>query len=101
RADIATGTITRLTTRKGPDGNPTPSPDGRYIAYTGYDSTDATWKDSYLYVMNADGSSPRALTLQLDRSPSALEWDATNTGIYFLAQNEGSQNLYYAPLNGP
>jgi dipeptidyl aminopeptidase/acylaminoacyl peptidase len=101
RVDVATGTITRLTTRKGPDGNPTPSPDGRFIAYTGYDSTDATWQDSYLYVMNADGSGSRALTLQLDRSPSELTWDATNTGIYFQAQNEGSQDLYYAPLNGP
>jgi Tol biopolymer transport system component len=42
RAEVATGAIRQLTTRRGPDGNPVPSPDGRHIAYTGYDSTDAT-----------------------------------------------------------
>ena len=46
RADLATGEITVLTRRKGPDNNPVPSPDGKLIAYTGYDSTDATWKDA-------------------------------------------------------
>jgi dipeptidyl aminopeptidase/acylaminoacyl peptidase len=71
------------------------------IAYTGYDSTDATWKDAILYVMNADGSNPRALTASLDRSPSELTWSAdTKGGIYFVAQNEGAQNLYHATLTG-
>jgi dipeptidyl aminopeptidase/acylaminoacyl peptidase len=100
RADVASGEIVRLTTRKGPDGNPTPSPDGRFIAYTGYDSTDATWQDSYLYVMQADGSAARNLTLALDRSPSELTWAADGSGIYFLAENEGARNLYFAPLSG-
>ncbi|MCE9602624.1 MAG: S9 family peptidase [Gemmatimonadetes bacterium] len=101
RVQVATGTITRLTTRNGPDGNPVPSPDGRYIAYTGYDSTDATWQDAALYVMNADGSEPRALTVSLDRSPSELMWDAQSKGVYFLAENAGSRQLYYAPRSGP
>ena len=101
RVQVATGTITRLTTRNGPDGNPVPSPDGKLIAYTGYDSTDATWQDAALYVMNADGSEPRALTASLDRSPSELMWDAQSKGIYFLAENAGSRHLYYAPRSGP
>ncbi len=100
RVDVASGAITRLTARKGPDGNPTPSPDGRFIAYTGYDSTDATWQDAALYVMNADGSNARILTPALDRSPSGLTWDASNAGIYFLADNEGARNLHYVSLNG-
>jgi dipeptidyl aminopeptidase/acylaminoacyl peptidase len=100
RADVATGEITRLTTRKGPDGSPTPSRDGRFIAYTGYDSTNATWQDSYLYVMNADGSNPRVLTKELDRSPSGLVWDQAGSGIYFLAENEGARNLYHVTLAG-
>jgi Tol biopolymer transport system component len=59
-ADLASGAITELTHRKGPDGSPAPSPDGKKIAYVGYDSTDATWKDALLYVMDADGSNARA-----------------------------------------
>lgn len=100
RVQVATGAVTRLTTRNGPDGNPVPSPDGKLIAYTGYDSTDATWQDAALYVMNADGSQPRALTASLDRSPSELMWDAQSKGVYFLAEDQGSRHLYYAPLVG-
>ena len=100
RADVASGTITKLTKRRGPDANPTPSPDGRLIAYTGNDSTDATWQDQSLYVMNADGTSPRNLTASLDRSPGSLTWATDGTGIYFTAQNQGSSNLYFVTLTG-
>ena len=34
---IATGELTKLTDRYGPDGNPRVSPDGKTIAYTGGD----------------------------------------------------------------
>jgi len=37
--DVATGDVAQLTHRKGPDNQPTPSPDGKLIAYTGFDST--------------------------------------------------------------
>jgi len=98
--DAASGAVTQLTTRKGPDNNPVPSPDGRYIAYAGYDSTDATWKDAILYVMNADGSNPRALTEKLDRAPSGMMWSPDGSGIYFTAENEGARNLYFSSLTG-
>jgi len=100
RADVGSGRITQLTNRKGPDNNPMPSPDGRLVAYTGFDSTDATWKDSRLYVMNADGSGVRNLTEQLDRTPTEIFWAPDGSGVYFVAENEGARNLYFAPLNG-
>ena len=100
RVDVATGAITQLTTRRGPDSNPTPSPDGRLIAYSGYDTTSATWQDAALYVMNADGSNPRALTAALDRSPADLTWAADGRSVYFTVQSEGSSNLYVASLSG-
>lgn len=98
--DIATGAIRQLTTRSGPDGNPAVSPNGRMIAYTGYDMTTDTWVDSRLYVMNIDGSDPRVLTESLDRSPRSLEWASDNSGIYFTVQDRGSQNLYFASTRG-
>ncbi|WP_353266777.1 S9 family peptidase [Gemmatimonas sp.] len=100
RADAATGDITQLTRRNGPDNNPLPSPDGKLIAYTGYDSTDATWKDAIMYVMDADGRNPRALTEKLDRSPSGMFWAPDATGLYFNVENEGSRNLYFVSLKG-
>jgi dipeptidyl aminopeptidase/acylaminoacyl peptidase len=98
--DVASGAIKQLTTRNGPDGQPTPSPDGKLIAYTGYDFTDDSWRDQQLYVMNADGSNPRSLTPSLDRSPQGLIWAPDGSGIYFNVENEGSRNLSFVSLKG-
>ncbi|MGH7459769.1 MAG: S9 family peptidase [Longimicrobiales bacterium] len=98
--DVASGKVTQLTTRKGPDGQPAISPDGKMIAYTGYDYTDDTYRDSKLYVMGIDGSNPRVLTESLDRTPQGLTWAQDGTGIYFNVQSEGSQNLQFATLKG-
>jgi len=100
KVDIATGAVAALTTRKGPDNNPVPSPDGRMIAYSGYDSTDATWKDATLYVMDADGRNARPLTEKLDRAPSGMMWSPDGSGVYFNVENEGSRNLYFVSLKG-
>lgn len=94
-------TVRQLTTRKGPDANPTVSPDGRWIAYTGFDSTDATWTDSRLYVMTAAGTGHRVLTASLDRSPQNLAWAHDNSGVWFTVDDQGTRNLWFAPLSGP
>ena len=98
--DVASGTIKQLTTRNGPDGQPTPSHDGKFIAYTGYDYNEDTYRDQQLYVMNADGSSPRSLTSTFDRSPQGLMWATDNSGVYFNVDNEGSRNLHFVSLRG-
>jgi dipeptidyl aminopeptidase/acylaminoacyl peptidase len=98
--DIASGNVRQLTSRAGPDRDPVPSPDGKYIAYTGYDETTDDYVESTLYVMNADGSNPRALTARLDRTPRSLMWTRDGGRILFTAQSEGAQNLYVAQVNG-
>lgn len=96
--DVAEGTIRQLTHRKGPDGNPVISPDGKRVVYSGYDYSRDTWVDRKLYLMNIDGSSPRLVSGDWDRSPSNVEWAADGSGVYFTAQNQGAQNLYFLPL---
>lgn len=97
---VSTGAIAQLTKRKGPDGGPKVSPDGKRVAYTGYDWTKDTWIDSKVYVMNIDGSNPRLVSGTWDRSPQNLQWHADGSGVYFTAQDQGSQNLYFLPLAG-
>ena len=99
-ADLSNGAIRQLTTRKGPDNGPAISPDGKLIAYTGYDWTDDTWIDSRMYIMNADGSGARVVTQSLDRSPGSLEWAKDGSGVYFTVQDQGSQNLYFVSVRG-
>ncbi len=98
--DVATGKIRQLTARKGPDNAPAVSPDGKLVAYTGYDWSTDTWVDSKLYMMNVDGSNPRVLTPELDRSPGGLIWASDGSGIYFQVNSEGSSNLWFASIDG-
>ena len=100
RIDIATSNVVQLTNRRGPDGQPTPSPDGKWIAYTGYDSTSDTWVDAKLYLMNSDGTGHRVLLPKWDRTPTDLTWAKDGSGIYFNAESEGARNLYMATLAG-
>ena len=65
---MAGGAIAALTSRKGPDAEPAVSPDGRLIAYTGFDDKELGYQNAQLYVMNRDGSGSRSLTASLDRS---------------------------------
>jgi dipeptidyl aminopeptidase/acylaminoacyl peptidase len=100
KVDVHSGEVTQLTTRKGPDGSPVPSPDGSLIAYTGQDWSTDTYVENGLYVMNADGSDVRLLANEMGRSPGGMRWAHDGSGIYFTASMKGTANLYFAPLDG-
>ena len=99
--NVSSGALRQLTTRSGPDTNPVLSPDGKWVAYLGYDWTTDTYIDNELYVISASGTgTPRQLTAKFDRSPDNLTWAPDSKGIYFTADDSGSRNLHYAPLDG-
>ena len=97
---VETKDIRQVTTRMGPDNGPVVSPDGKWVAYTGYDWTAQTYIASRLYVIGLDGSNPRLLTPDLDRSPGGVRWKHDSSGIYFNISNHGTRNLYHASLGG-
>jgi dipeptidyl aminopeptidase/acylaminoacyl peptidase len=97
--EIETGAVKRLTDRRGPDGNPVPSPNGNLIAYTGNDWSTDTYVEAGLYVMNADGSNPRLLASEMGRSPGGLTWAYDGSGVYFTASMRGTSHLWFAPLD--
>ncbi|HEX2167595.1 MAG TPA: S9 family peptidase [Longimicrobiales bacterium] len=99
-ADLATGQIRQITNRSGTESNPTVSPDGRMVAYTGYEFNTDTYRDTRLHVMNIDGSNQRVLTEELDRSPGNLIWADDGSGIYFSTGDRGTENLYFVDLDG-
>ena len=59
--DLRAGSIAALTDRKGADMNPLPSPDGRWIAYTGYDEKQYTNHIAGIYLMDGAGGGKRLL----------------------------------------
>jgi dipeptidyl aminopeptidase/acylaminoacyl peptidase len=98
--DVTTGAIRQLSDRRGPDSDPVPSPDGRWIAYQGYDWTTDTYRENGLYVMAADGSGSRLIADEHGRSLANVTWAADGDGVYFTAQRLGASNLYFAPVEG-
>lgn len=99
-ADLATGTVTQLTHRFGPDGEPAVSPDGRLIAFTGYDDRYRGNERVRLYVMNADGSNRRELLSGLDRDAANPRWRYDGRAIYFAYDDKGTGKLGVATLDG-
>ncbi len=96
----ADGSVKALTHRMGPDDHPAVSPDGRRIAYVGFDDTYQGYQVTRLYVMNRDGSGSRLLSGSLDRDVASPRWAADSSGIYFLSGNQGNTGLYFHSLDG-
>ncbi len=97
---VASGTITRLTDRSGPDGSPSPSPDGSLIAFSGNDLTTDTYITRKLYVMNRDGSNVRMISDGFDRQASGTMWAEDGSGFYVNVSSEGTRNLHFVSVDG-
>ncbi len=98
--DLATLDVKQLTDRKGPDNNPVVSPDGKYIAYVGYDDKMYTNHVAGLYLMNSDGSGKRALVTDLPSSPQNIGWQPTGNGVYFTSEANGVTEIYWVSFAG-
>ncbi len=97
---IASGRVTALTDRDGPDGNPIVSPDGQKIAYVGFDDKLRAYENAQIYVMNRDGSGSRSLTANWDHSADAILWDAGSGGVYAQYDDHGETKVARIGLDG-
>ena len=100
RYDLASGTVTALTTRKGPDNSPAASPDGRLIAYVGYDDHLKGYEQGNLYVMNMDGSGSRQVASSLDRGINQIAWSADSRSIVASYEEDGAVTVSRIGLDG-
>ena len=96
--DIASGTIRALTTRDGPDMMPQVSPDGRRIAYLGYDDAGNAFDQMQLWLMDVDGTGHRRIAPTFDRGFDALEWN--DAGLFASYEDEGTHRVARVSLNG-
>ncbi|XPF94067.1 prolyl oligopeptidase family serine peptidase [Colwellia sp. RE-S-Sl-9] len=98
--ELESGKLTELTNRFGPDNNPVVSPDGKKIAFTGYDDKRMGYHNEYLYVMNVDGSDRKALSDNFDRSINSFYWGSNSKEIFFEYTDKGSGNIGKISLSG-
>ena len=98
--DVEDGQIQQLTTRQGPDRSPAVSPNGKLIAYVGYDDKVQAYQVRKLEVMDIDGTNKRILSASLDRSIDAMQWDAKGTGLYIAYDDKGNTKIAHISLDG-
>ena len=97
---LAGGEVKQLTHRKGPDKEVTISPDGKQIAYTGYDERYQGYQLTNLYLANRDGSNARVISKNLDRTVTGPQWAADGRSIYAVFVSEGIAKLAQFDLKG-
>lgn len=97
---LADGSLKQITHRHGPNNEPDISPDGKLIAYTGYDERYQGHQTTHLYISNRDGSNPRVVNPNLDRDVATPHWSADGKGIFFTYPDQGDTRLAYLPIDG-
>ncbi|HEY6047815.1 MAG TPA: prolyl oligopeptidase family serine peptidase, partial [Sphingomicrobium sp.] len=80
--------------------SPAVSPDGRLVAYAGYDESGRAYQDSKLYVMNLDGSGAHLLTAGLDRPVNNPVWAADGRSIYVQVEDHATNKVERVGLDG-
>ncbi|WP_298474608.1 S9 family peptidase [uncultured Maribacter sp.] len=97
---VTNGSIIAITNRKGPDSNPVISPDGKRIAYIGFEDKLQTFQVRKLHIMNVDGSNSTVISKDLDRSVSNIVWDSKSAGLYFGYDDKGNSKIGHITLQG-
>ena len=100
RVGIDGGAPVALTNRDGPDASPVVSPDGRHVAYIGFDDRRLGYQNTQLSVMNLDGSDKRVLTAGLDRSVGSPVWSPDSRSVYVQVEDRGTNKVERVGLDG-
>ena len=74
------------------------SPDGRWIAFNSTVDRDPGPSTSYLYLVSADGVTPRQLTTKFDLSVGTPVWAADGKAIYFSTNAREAIEVYSADV---
>jgi len=92
---------TQVTTNPGSDAQPAWSPDGKWITYvTQLDPKLLEYSTRFVAVSPAMGGEARVLTKAFDRIASDPRFSPDGKFVYFIADDDGTQNLCKVPAAG-
>jgi dipeptidyl aminopeptidase/acylaminoacyl peptidase len=94
--------LTQITTNPGEDHSPAWSPDGKWIAYvTQTEPKLFEYATKNLAISPAAGGGPaKVLTREFDRNIDDLKFSADSQSVYFIADDDGTQNVCKISVNG-
>jgi dipeptidyl aminopeptidase/acylaminoacyl peptidase len=93
--------LTQVTTNPGADASPAWSPDGKWITYvTQLDPKLLIYATHHIAVSPAAGGEAKVLTLAFDRMSRSPHFSPDGQFIYFIADDDGTQNLFRIPATG-
>jgi dipeptidyl aminopeptidase/acylaminoacyl peptidase len=95
---VSGGEPVQLTRGEGHKSAPQVSPDGKWLAYSGFDWKGQSYTVSQLRVVPAAGGEARILTPDWDRDVASPVWSADSDKLYFLSDDHGSVNVYMSDL---
>ena len=98
--NLADGAVRALTNRKGPDNAPEISPNGKWIAYTGFDDRLQGHQTTKLYLMNRDGTGSHSVSDKLDRDIQSPQWAPDNSGVFFQYADQGDTKIGFCTSDG-
>jgi dipeptidyl aminopeptidase/acylaminoacyl peptidase len=97
---VADGSVRALTNRKGPDDSPAVSPNGKWIAYEGFDDRYQGHQTRKLYFVNRDGANPHSVSDKLDRDISNNQWASDSSGVFFQYDDQGDGKIGFYSTDG-
>jgi dipeptidyl aminopeptidase/acylaminoacyl peptidase len=90
---VGDGTVKKIVDTDGPDTDPKWSPDGTQIAFvTANGDKNFFYTNKRIAVVDAQGGTPKVLTLDFDEDPNVLRWGPE--GIYFSALQKTASGLF-------
>jgi dipeptidyl aminopeptidase/acylaminoacyl peptidase len=93
--------LTQITTNLGADRSPAWSPDGKWIAFVSQTDVKAIdYATHHLAIAPSTGGAEKVLTLAFDRSVRRPRFSSDGRSIYFLAEDDGAQNLCRIAVTG-
>lgn len=100
RVQVDTGEMRPLLTRTGPESDAVVSPDGKWVAFLGFEDKAKSSHSSRLWVVGIDGQGLKMLAPSLDRNYHSPVWKADSTGLYTVIESSGQSHLHIASLSG-
>lgn len=97
--NVEDGKLTQLTNREGSDFSPVFSPDGRQIAYRGFNSTRKAYRQAQVWIMDVASGESRRIGDSLDRSFKKVVWQG-NDGLMVSFDDRGRTVIAELDLRG-